>query len=228
VADTIEAWGSVVSAAGTIGAVIVALWLQVWRTSRRRPQLSMRFDDGGDDVVTVQLDDWCERWLRVRVVNRAGREPARNATVTLVGITRRDADGDWSTLHPNPIPLRTLKWSDLMTSVIEIPSGLWHRVDIAFVRYRPDHPTEPPRISMVPWPTNDDWQGQTLKTRSRNQLPAADHEYRLYCALACDSGPTSYYQVGLRTRADGDLAELLTICGTTPLSARQLAAELGG
>jgi hypothetical protein len=209
-----------------VAAVVVALWLQVWRTWRRRPVLSMQFDSASDDVVPVQLDEWCECWFRVRVHNKPRRDPARNASVTLLGIKRRGVAGDWSPLQPNPIPLRTLKWSDIMANVVEIPSGLWHRVDIAYVVYYPDS-THSPAIGMVPWPRNDDWQGETLRTRSRNLLPLGDHEYRLYCALACDRGPTSYYEVGLRTRQDGNPDGMLSILGTRLISARQLSAELG-
>jgi hypothetical protein len=70
--NPIDTWASVAEAVGTIGAVIVALFLQYFLVRRRRPRMSVSvsLEDRHENVSTII--ETSEVWLRFKVHNKVG------------------------------------------------------------------------------------------------------------------------------------------------------------
>jgi hypothetical protein len=71
---TSELIASYLEAIGTISAVILALFLQVYLVWKRRPRLSLEYSAGvgSNDYRNVEKVDFCEHWLQFRVVAKSG------------------------------------------------------------------------------------------------------------------------------------------------------------
>ena len=151
---------SYLEAVGTIGAVLVALFAQVYLVRRRRPVLWLELHDDTaheDLVVTANSTRTIvEYWVRLRVVAAAGRRTAVGALVRLEKAARL---GDTESHRPSeanespenlpeaqpersetacqpktPVPSGPMIWSSLGETPQSILSGMWLRVDV--LRYR--------------------------------------------------------------------------------------------
>lgn len=87
--DTIQAVSSIFGAVGTIGAVAVALFLQVFLVRRRRPKLSLSATQSGDDddVALVDWDDYLLA-LRLKVHNEKGKARSAETQVLLSRVVK--------------------------------------------------------------------------------------------------------------------------------------------
>jgi hypothetical protein len=95
-----SAW-TILTALGTLGAVIVTLYISVWRGYLKRPKLALIFDgdpassdiqildtaaewtDDGKSV--VRLDPPQQAWVRLKVTSEKGRNAAEDTEVMIVG-----------------------------------------------------------------------------------------------------------------------------------------------
>lgn len=118
------------SAIGTVAAVIVALFLQVFIVRWRRPKLVVRLvldREAGD------LEAWRRRstgvvncWLGVRVEATRGRDAARNVRAYLLKVVRPG-----SSLAVGNYPAAGLDWTNSGgADAIQIPSGGWRRLTL--------------------------------------------------------------------------------------------------
>jgi len=125
----VQTWAAVLTAFGTIGAVLVALFLQDVRARMRRPRLRFEFspDRINEDVVALdhQIDQTFDLNLKLRVLAQKHRDPALGVRVLL---QRVDQPG--STANQEIPSSRELKWSDTDAEFVDIPAGAWRRVDI--------------------------------------------------------------------------------------------------
>jgi hypothetical protein len=71
-------WATVGAAVATTAAVIVALFGPRWQERRRRPDLSLTTDPPG---MSIPVESGVAEPLRLRLTNRAGRDPARDVEV---------------------------------------------------------------------------------------------------------------------------------------------------
>jgi hypothetical protein len=74
--SAVDTWATVAVAIGTIGAVLYALFRDLFVTPRRRPKLDLRFDrTGNDQVVVATADGFDAAYVRLRVANGKERTP---------------------------------------------------------------------------------------------------------------------------------------------------------
>jgi hypothetical protein len=123
--ETVSVVANVFGAVGTVGAVIVALFLQYFNVRRARPKLSVEFSDQphDEDIAPVDLDR-PNLFIRLKVRAERGREVARSVQVLLLRIDRPA-----SALPAPVVPSRNLKWADTPNEKLDIPAGIWRRVD---------------------------------------------------------------------------------------------------
>jgi hypothetical protein len=142
-ADAVREW---LIAAGTIGAVVVALYVGVIRERLRRPSLSLHFDgpDEEDAVIVQSLSQMATMagrtpidtaYLRLRVRNKEGRNTAEDVEV-LVERVRELAPRIGNPPAPPPtLGNWPLPWSlsSPTTTRLSIPPGVERHVDLAHV-----------------------------------------------------------------------------------------------
>jgi hypothetical protein len=130
-------------ALGTIGAVIVALFTQVFLAWRKRPRLTIKSPIGDaspeskeDFIVIRSPEDASEKviefWVRLRVFAKEGKRTARNVQARVVQVRRLDGPQD------RVVPSGPLIWSSVGPVPQSILSGSWLRLDV--LRYRIEHP----------------------------------------------------------------------------------------
>ncbi len=133
-ASTAELVANYIGALGTLSAVLVALFLQVFLVSRQRPELRVTLSDEIDDedVHLLEGDNSFEYYLRVKVWAQPKRRAANRVQGFLLRVTRPEEAGDTSTRR---VPDGTLRWAGAtLTEQVDIAPGTWRRLDI--LRYR--------------------------------------------------------------------------------------------
>jgi hypothetical protein len=123
---TSELVASYLEAIGTVSAVILALFLQVYLVWKRRPRLSLAYSAGArdNDYRNVEKADFCEHWLQFRVMAKSGTVAARDVEVFVASVRRPDGSSI------EAVPTGTLEWTDAGVGRVKIPSGTWRRVDL--------------------------------------------------------------------------------------------------
>jgi hypothetical protein len=123
----IETAATVVAALGTVGAVVLALWLQVYRERRRKPSLRLVYsaaDPASEAWAPVYREGHQALWLRFSVCNATGKDTARDVQVL---VTRVVTPRERSEL----VPGGPLHWTDLRSPTIDLPAGISRKVDVA-------------------------------------------------------------------------------------------------
>jgi hypothetical protein len=112
-------------AAGTVGAVLAALFLQLMRPYLRRPRLVIRPNTKPD-----RLDDGdpVSSWYDLPVDNVGGGETAREVEVVVTRVFSIDANCETS------VPHRALKWTHRNGSRSDLPAGFSRSVTIGAQR----------------------------------------------------------------------------------------------
>lgn len=167
VAETGAHWLDYVTAFGTAGAAIVAaiailvtLWVNVWRELRRRPKLSLRVVDRpgyGPPAWDLHSEEESGSFtpLDIEVRNQNGRRTARKVEVLLTaaeGVWGEPEKADWVWFE-DTIELARLAWvhgrlqEEWRTSPADIPAGLAPRVRVGLVGH--------PKTVMKLLPTNE-------------------------------------------------------------------------
>jgi hypothetical protein len=139
--SAVDTWATVAVAIGTIGAVLYALFRDLFVTPRRRPKLDLRFDRTGNDQVIVPTAGGVDAaHVRLRVANREGRDTADDVVVMVTEVQRLD-DSETSTAEATPVGL-PLTWS-----------GSTSRLTVASV-----HPGSERHIDLlhIDWPARDE------------------------------------------------------------------------
>ena len=123
---TVSTVANVFAALGTVFAVILALFLQVILVQRRRPSLYLDYssDEDDQDSIALDLEHDLNFWVQMKVRSRARKNTAHNVEVTLLRVVRPAG------ANRAAVPSRVLKWSDALSLRVDIPSGIWKRVDI--------------------------------------------------------------------------------------------------
>jgi len=126
---------SSLEAAGTVSAVVLALFLQVILVRFRRPRLHLTLstDIADQDAVGVvdPAGNGQAAWIRVRVWNYPKKRQADNVQVLVHYIeTPADAENDPYRASTGEV----LNWAETATETINIPAGIWRRVDILQAR----------------------------------------------------------------------------------------------
>jgi hypothetical protein len=121
----IAAW---LQGVGTVAAVIVALFLEVFLVWWRRPRFDFTVSSDPRDRDITQAsrpqDDYHVCWLRGKVHVAEGKRPATNTEV-IVQDWRSPGDQDVPFAHGN-----SLRWANSDAEVVRIASGTWRRVDL--------------------------------------------------------------------------------------------------
>jgi hypothetical protein len=129
----IEGTATVVAALGTVGAVVLALWLQVYRAWRRKPSLTMSYsaDPNSGCWAPVYREGHQALWLRFSVSNATGKDTARDVQVL---VTRVETPSERREL----VPGGPLHWTDLRSPTVDLPAGISRMIDIAQVELPAD------------------------------------------------------------------------------------------
>lgn len=119
-ADWVTAIATVLAAIGTVGAVVLALWLQIWKERRSQPVLSLQlpgtrrtFGFGGERF-------YGEVW--VAVSNLPDRRTARSVEVLLTARAMEDPVNPPPTFQDQP-----LRWDNALGFALDIPPGVQRR-----------------------------------------------------------------------------------------------------
>jgi hypothetical protein len=95
-AGTAELVASYIAALGTISAVVLALFLQVFLVGKQRPQLQVTLSDDFDDedIVLLEFDHSFEYYLRVKIWAQPKRRSANRVRGLLLMATRPEQAED--------------------------------------------------------------------------------------------------------------------------------------
>jgi hypothetical protein len=148
--DFVTAVAAIAAAVGTVSAVLVALYLNLWRERRRRPRLTLSIDPE-----SAEGETWGLKWedldfdpgyppgqpkvLYLRVTNETGRSTAQDVEVLL---TERTNEGNLDTPTSLSFEHRSLAWAHVTTedgrpvTSVSIPSGVTRKIEIA--KYGPN------------------------------------------------------------------------------------------
>lgn len=134
--DYLTAFSTAVAAIGTLAAVVFALYLNVWRERRRRPDLSMALHDDSNMAVawTPGTRHSTDAWgFSVLVANARGRTTAHDVQV-LVTLARREPEG-WVDLLTDQLLIWKLRRAPLGEGdvSIDIPAGVKRKLFVAFI-----------------------------------------------------------------------------------------------
>jgi hypothetical protein len=143
--DVLAAVATMVAAIGTVAAVVVALYLNLWRESRRRPELELSIDEE-----SAAISIWALSWeesefdpgyppgqpevLYLRVSNQSGRTTAQDVEVLLTERIVSDKPGGFTGIS---FENRSLAWGYLTTedgrpvTSVSIPAGVMRKVEVA-------------------------------------------------------------------------------------------------
>ena len=133
VVSTVDTWATVAVAVGTLGAVLYALFRDLFVTPRRRPKLSLRFDPSGNDQIVVGTAGGDEAaYVRLRVANQPGRDTADDVVVVVTELRRLDSEDTRTDVTPIGLPLT---WSGTTPplTVAAVHPGSGRHVDLLHV-----------------------------------------------------------------------------------------------
>jgi len=152
-ASAVDTWATVAVAIGTIGAVAYALFRDLVVTPRRRPKLELRFDGTtlNDQVITMTATGREAACVRLRVVNRPGRDTADDVVVMVTGLERLDG-ADGSVARPVSLPL-IWSGSNPPFTVASVHPGSERHVDLLHVDL---DESAPARLDVSPKPAGDE------------------------------------------------------------------------
>jgi hypothetical protein len=103
--SAVDTAATVAVAVGTVGAVIYALFRDLFVLPRRRPKLQLHFDRSGNDQVIVGTAGGGEAAsARVRVTNHPGRDTADDVVVVLTELRRLDSGNTIAEVRPIGLP----------------------------------------------------------------------------------------------------------------------------
>jgi hypothetical protein len=150
--DYVSALSTALAAVGTLAAVVLALYLNVWRERRLRPVLSLEeyedtwFGIGFDSGKPTEKSAW---GVPLIVRNAPGGKTAYSVQVLLTFSVRAGTDGSGWTDFVTDQPL-VWKFSDLPSegdgvATVDIPPGVRRKVFVAFIG-------EPNQVYRTLWP----------------------------------------------------------------------------
>jgi hypothetical protein len=137
--DYILAISTAVAAAGTLLAVLVALYLNVWREARKRPRLNICFDDperaGGAGFQGNPTGPNAVRALpdlpvRVRVSNEPGRRTAHDVEVLLTASWVGEDGDPYAFVESTPLVWSPHHRLEGRETQLAIPPGVGRTIDL--------------------------------------------------------------------------------------------------
>jgi hypothetical protein len=131
--STVDTWATIAVAVGTLGAVLYALFRDLFVTPRRRPKLNLRFDRSGNDQIIVGTAGGDEAaYVRLRVANQRGRDTADEVVVVVTELRRLDSESASTEVRPIGLPLT---WSGTTPplTVAAVHPGSGRHVDLLHV-----------------------------------------------------------------------------------------------
>jgi len=143
VGSAVDTWATVAVAIGTIGAVMYALFRDLFVTPRRRPSLDLRFDrTGNDQVVVGTAGGFDAAYVRLRVANGKRKDTADDVVVMMTEV-RRSEDSATAIAETKPIGL-PLTWSGTNPplTVASVHPGSERHVDLLHVDWPGDDEIE--------------------------------------------------------------------------------------
>lgn len=170
-----------------------------------------------EDLALVQLGQ-PNLFVRLKVLAEPGRDVARNVQVLLLRVERPISD------RPAPVvPSRNLKWADTPNEKLDIPAGIWRRVDFLNLWYDADAENPHALLPMLyqydePWPPHP----RTFLTD-----PGV---YRAVLVIAVDNADSTFWTVEFEYRPEPvsvleDLCDQLRILSIEPGGAERTHPE---
>jgi hypothetical protein len=120
--QTIQLIVTAISATATVLAVLVALFGPEWRERRKRPQLSLSFDEQRDVVPVRPAGEAKWVYARPRVHNRQGRRTAEDVEAVVTSIQREPPAPSEGLLEG-----RALRWSDVDAPKVSVAPGAYRQ-----------------------------------------------------------------------------------------------------
>lgn len=182
--STAELVAAYISAVGTVSAVLLALFLQLVLVRLKRPKLYITLSiDLADQDISIDNDiDKLNCWIRCKVWAKRRRDPARNTEIFVQRVTRpRNAT------NSREVPGGTLKWSNLESPYVTIPSGTWRRIEL--LRYWMHKPASNPTLTLGLARTTNRLE-PTLRHRLDDEGP-----YQVDFVIAADGVDPSFWRL---------------------------------
>lgn len=132
---------SVLTALGTVGAVIAALYIGVFRDYIRRPKLSLTYDPTTTDLVIVDTNlpftDLPQvAYARLKVIVIGGRNPAEDVQAIVLGADELEQhEGSPARTDALAVDGQLLTWSETdELTTLTIPPTVWRHIDLLSIR----------------------------------------------------------------------------------------------
>jgi hypothetical protein len=132
--SAVDTWATVAVAIGTVGAVLYALFRDVFVTPRRRPKLDLRFDrTGSDQVVVAAAGGFEAAYVRLRVANGKRKDTADDVVVVVTEVRRLESSATRiAETRPIGLPL-TWSGSSPPLTVASVHPGSERHIDLLHV-----------------------------------------------------------------------------------------------
>lgn len=137
--DYVSAISLALAAVGTLLAVIVALYLNLWRDSRKRPVLSLRLEDPnlaggmgfqGDPEGPAAAKAVAHRPVRIRISNQKGRRTAQDVEVLLTALWIGEDGRPETFLDSTPLVWSPHHRVEGQGTQLAIPPGVGRTIDL--------------------------------------------------------------------------------------------------
>jgi hypothetical protein len=177
-----------IEALGTLAAVVLALFLQVFLVRRKRPGFWVEYsaDPTEEDIRNLDRDSFSEHWERFRVHTYRRKHAAKNTEIFVTKVRRPPS--------PTPreaVPAGNLEWSDAGVSSCNIPSGTWRRSDI-LCYWHGDSASEPALSVVIHSPTTPSPPPMPLSER---HILRDIGSYAIEFYISCDEADPVKYQM---------------------------------
>lgn len=171
------------TAVGTVGAVLVALFLSLAIPYWRRPKLEIPRGTQPELTEDTSNDGIAGDWWDIPVRNAGRRDSAVGAQVILTNVRVESP-------NPTRVPLRSLKWTHLDSGTAEIPAGITRSVELG--QFWPKG-TGPFKLEIYP----------PMKDSKRNELQRGTYHFDL--AVVARNARARYYRLDVVV-GDGSLS----------------------
>jgi hypothetical protein len=146
------------AALGTVAAVLVALYVGVWRSWRQRPSLSLIFDDsiGLTDLTEITTQGGTlAGYVRFRVQAKKGKRAAEDVEVLVLSVKEATLGQTWKMI--GAVENWPLVWSNVFppTTKVNLAPGVARHVDLLHIYKDGREGALPLILDIYPMPTDD-------------------------------------------------------------------------
>lgn len=199
--STAQLIASYIAAIGTVSAVALALFLQVFLVRKQRPQLQVTFSDdlNDEDIHLVEFPNSFGYFLRVKVWAKPKKNAANRVQGLLLVVTRPKEASGTST---RKISDGVFKWAGTLSlEQVDIAPGTWRRLDI--LRYSCIRDSGPPILApALSKPSTTTHWPPSMRTRLTDA-----GTYSLDFVVSCEDASPTFWRLTFDFAPDDESAQ---------------------